>query len=738
MRRALPLVLMLLAAALPARAELLTSAITVQGVLSANGAPADGVYDLRLTPYGDPGASTPLAPAQEIDNVLVLSGAFTVRVDFGRALYQGDRLFIEIAVREGNATGAYELLAPRQELTAAPYALKPAAGSVTELELAPGAVGSGQLAEAAVTTLRLADAAVSTVKLADGAVSTPKLADAAVSGAKLADNAVTAARIADGAVGAAELAADAVTGAAVLDGSLTAADLAPGTLAPSGWRLDGNAVAAGQFLGTTNAAPLELRSDVGVTINGARFNNNTELTIRGSPATADSNADLGLWPRGGSAFFNLAAVGADPASANLQVAAVGTAPFTGYVARMILTYGGALGVGAPNPAPQATLHAIRNTLGIEAAELAESFEFIAEDVDAQAALLSSNAGAGGSSLLLGEVVSGAFGNGWGLWRATGSTTNVPLHFGYGTSSSAPANPSRMVLYADGSLFAGAVPPTGTPSTSFVFADDSSTSALTPSGADQFLVRATGGVGINRTPAATSTELSVGPSTAGGGVEVVLGAGDGSSVGAAIWLGTPGTDRTFRLDTGESPSGNAFFNVYNRNSASTDTPALQIITNGSTFSRQLALFRGRADGASLLPSHPIHVGDSTIPNSGNGAHLTSGGVWTNGSSRTFKHAFEAIDAGQVLDALLALPLSRWRYRDEDGAIVHLGPMAEDFHAAFGLGGDPRYIGTVDADGVALAAIQGLNAKLERENAALREALGALATRLDALERGRADD
>jgi trimeric autotransporter adhesin len=50
------------------------------------------------------------------------------------------------------------------------------------------------------------------------------------------------------------------------------------------------------------------------------------------------------------------------------------------------------------------------------------------------------------------------------------------------------------------------------------------------------------------------------------------------------------------------------------------------------------------------------------------------------------------------------------------------MAQDFHAAFGVGPDERHITTVDADGVALAAIQGLNRKLEasrRENAELRE-------------------
>ena len=55
---------------------------------------------------------------------------------------------------------------------------------------------------------------------------------------------------------------------------------------------------------------------------------------------------------------------------------------------------------------------------------------------------------------------------------------------------------------------------------------------------------------------------------------------------------------------------------------------------------------------------------------------------------------------------------------------MGPMAQDFHAAFGLGANDVTIATVDADGVALAAIQGLNDKLERENEALKKRLADL--------------
>jgi hypothetical protein len=55
---------------------------------------------------------------------------------------------------------------------------------------------------------------------------------------------------------------------------------------------------------------------------------------------------------------------------------------------------------------------------------------------------------------------------------------------------------------------------------------------------------------------------------------------------------------------------------------------------------------------------------------------------------------------------------WNYESQDASIRHIGPMAQDFKAVFGVGENERYITTVDADGVALAAIQGLNQKIER--------------------------
>ncbi len=83
-----------------------------------------------------------------------------------------------------------------------------------------------------------------------------------------------------------------------------------------------------------------------------------------------------------------------------------------------------------------------------------------------------------------------------------------------------------------------------------------------------------------------------------------------------------------------------------------------------------------------------------------------------SDRNAKEHFRPIDPDEVLQRVLALPLSRWNFKNDTG-VTHLGPMAQDFRAAFGLGADDRHIATVDADGVALAAIQGLNQKLVEE-------------------------
>jgi trimeric autotransporter adhesin len=127
----------------------------------------------------------------------------------------------------------------------------------------------------------------------------------------------------------------------------------------------------------------------------------------------------------------------------------------------------------------------------------------------------------------------------------------------------------------------------------------------------------------------------------------------------------------------------------------------------------------------------------------GAHLTTGGVWANGSDRSAKENVVPVDPQFVLAQVAALPISTWNYLAETPATRHMGPMAQDFHAAFGLGADELTIGTVDADGVALAAIQGLYeivqaqeeeiAAHKKEIAAQQAEITGLEARLAALEK-----
>ncbi len=97
----------------------------------------------------------------------------------------------------------------------------------------------------------------------------------------------------------------------------------------------------------------------------------------------------------------------------------------------------------------------------------------------------------------------------------------------------------------------------------------------------------------------------------------------------------------------------------------------------------------------------------------GAHLTTGGTWTNSSDENHKENFRPVDGEALLKALAILPIQRWNYKAENDTVLHIGPTAQAFRAAFGLGHDEKHIATVDADGVALAAIQALTRRLARE-------------------------
>jgi photosystem II stability/assembly factor-like uncharacterized protein len=136
---------------------------------------------------------------------------------------------------------------------------------------------------------------------------------------------------------------------------------------------------------------------------------------------------------------------------------------------------------------------------------------------------------------------------------------------------------------------------------------------------------------------------------------------------------------------------------------------------------------------------------TISLTGNTGAIVSSSVTASGtitcaslnqtSDRNAKENFASVSAGEVLEKVAALPISQWNFKQQKDA-KHIGPMAQDFHAAFGLdGADDKHISVIDEGGVALAAIQGLNKKLMEKDAevqTLKQENISLQKRLEALE------
>lgn len=120
----------------------------------------------------------------------------------------------------------------------------------------------------------------------------------------------------------------------------------------------------------------------------------------------------------------------------------------------------------------------------------------------------------------------------------------------------------------------------------------------------------------------------------------------------------------------------------------------------------------------------------------GVSLAAGsGTWASVSDRNAKEDFRDLDADETLAKVASIPIQSWRYKAEQSGARHLGPVAQDFYAAFGLGPSDKTITTIDADGVSLLAIQALARKVEaaeRRNSELARTNAELAARLATLE------
>lgn len=195
--------------------------------------------------------------------------------------------------------------------------------------------------------------------------------------------------------------------------------------------------------------------------------------------------------------------------------------------------------------------------------------------------------------------------------------------------------------------------------------------------------------------------------------------------AAIAMGHRSTaDADYSIAIGRAASANGYIGAI-------------VLTDGSTSDSLEASanhqFNLRAAGGIRLYTNALETAGVTMNAGGN--------TWNTVSDRNRKDLFLPVDGEDVLLRIRSLPVSTWRYiSEEDRMVRHIGPMAQDWHRAFGFSRDSLTINQGDFDGVNLAGIQALETRTERQQAeiaALRQQVEALQAQNQALRTDNAE-
>jgi len=748
-----------------------TSAFSYQGRLSDGGQPAQGAYDLGFGVYDAQTSGAMVGTAVELSGVQVEDGVFSVVLDFGVGAFDGSARWLEIGVLPGGDDGAYTTLLPRQALMAPPYALFALSGNEGPQgaqgpggpEGETGAMGpqglqgeqgvqggQGEPGSDGISIQWLGSlASPPSSPMLNQAYhnTTDQMAyifDAAGQWQVLARDGAEGPQGAIGQIGpegpqgpSGEVGPEGPQGVAGPQGP-QGLQGEPGPEGPSGsadaWSRVGNAGTdpAINFLGTTDDTPFEVRvngdrvlriEDKGDSSDDFSVTDGAPSLIGGSPANYLGTDAVGSTISGGGAV----SYGGDPAPnkilSHYGVVAGGRANTIEAISSLSVISGGSenhidewasqsvIGGGTRNSVQ--TRSSLASIAGGGWNSVSSKAMGATIGGGAQNEILARSEYAiisGGERNKVGtdssySVIGGGVGN--RMWvnscRATiagGSANNIWTnsenstigggsgnYVNNGVSATIPGG-ERNVATGD-YAFAAGQRAKAYHLGAFVWAD--STEADFASSADnQFLIRASGGVGIGTTNPVS--RLTV----AGSGAF-------NSSSSAAIALHNTTANRRWQWHV-------------------LDSGSVQLAEYTAGLTRMMVNTLGNVGIGVVSPTQRLHV-------SGN---ILATGTVTGSSDRNVKENFVPVDPEQVLEKVASMPIRRWNYIGED--TPHLGPVAQDFYQAFKVGMDDKHISMVDADGVALAAIQGLNRKTESlraeleqraaENAALKRELAAL--------------
>ena len=267
---------------------------------------------------------------------------------------------------------------------------------------------------------------------------------------------------------------------------------------------------------------------------------------------------------------------------------------------------------------------------------------------------------------------------------------------------------------------------------------------------------TAGDGDNDPKSAAGATVGGGGNNTASGVASTVGGGDGNTASEGTATVSGGGGNTASGDSATVSGG--FSNTASDLGATVPGGGRGAAEDGYSFvwndnSKYHTIPNDGVDGLSsskAVNGEPVTKGRTFSVSAQGGVRFITGGSsvtyissgspgWSTTSSRSVKTNIDPVNPNEALAGVEELEIATWEYEEEDGEGVgttHIGPMAEDFHAAFDVGSSDEHINSVNADGVALAAIQGLSEKLEETKGELDDTHNKLAKKdeqIDELER-----